>query len=280
MYSRIRNTLKRILPQPIRNFANHSFIISSNEKNSNPFADIMHIPPMTRAKTELFGKSFEFIDRSDFLFLYDEIITKEIYHFTAINSEPYIIDGGANIGMSVIYFKEIFPEAKIIGYEPDPEIFDTLNRNCHTFGLQDVKVYQEALWKENGIRRFKKQGSLGGRLAVNDGTDYDLIVKTTRLKDLLDRRVDFLKLDIEGAETEVLEDCGILLKNVMNLFVEYHSFINLEQTLHRLLTVVYQAGFRIHIHVYEPSPQPFISRNIREGIDRVDMNLDIFCFRQ
>ena len=79
--------------------------------------------------------------------------------------------------------------------------------------------------------------------------------------------------------TAVLEDCGDALRNVEQMFVEYHSFADRPQSLHRLLSVISEAGFRVHFHVYQPSPQPLFLRTIRRGIDLVDMNLDIFCFR-
>src|SRR5947209_17952551 len=76
-----------------------------------------------------------------------------------------------------------------------------------------------------------------------------------------DRPVDFLKLDIEGAETEVLADCADLLGKVENLFVEYHSFSDEPQSIHTLLSVLRGAGFRVHVHVSSGSRQPFIFRN-------------------
>lgn len=227
----------------------------------------------------VFGKSLEFVDGSDFLFLYDEIIRNEIYRFVTNEEEPYIIDGGANIGLSVIYFKRLYPTSKVIAFEPDPDIFKLLQKNCQTFELEGVELLERALWASDDTLGFRKEGSLGGRLAVNETSNADLQVRTQRLRDLLKSKVTLLKLDIEGAETNVLEDCGDALRNVENLFVEYHSFADRPQSLHRLLTLIHKAGFRTHLHVYDPSPQPLFRCTIREGTDRVDMNLDIFGYR-
>ena len=229
-------------------------------------------------RSVLFDKRFEFVDGYGFLFLYDEIIEKEIYKFSTDNPAPYIIDGGANIGLSVLYFKRSYPNSRILAFEPDPDIFTVLEKNCRTFEFEGVELFDRALWVENGSLGFRKDGSLGGCLAADDRVS-DVDVPTQRLRDLLTARVTLLKLDIEGAETEVLEDCADRLGNVENLFVEYHSFADRPQSLHRLLTVIHEAGFRTHVHVYDPSPQPLFQRTIREGIDRVDMNLDIFCYR-
>jgi FkbM family methyltransferase len=277
-YTATRTVLKGILPPFVVKLGKSALGINHHEKPE--FADVLGLPPRTAGSALVFGKRFEFIDGSDFLFLYDEIIRNEIYRFVTNEEEPLIIDGGANIGLSVVYFKRLYPRSQVIAFEPDPDIFKILQRNCQTFGLEGVELFERALWASDNTLGFRKEGSLGGRLAFNDNGNADVQVRTQRLRNLLNSRVTLLKLDIEGAETEVLEDCGAALANVQNLFVEYHSFADRPQSLHRLLAIIHDAGFRTHIHVYKPSPQPLFQRTIREGIDRVDMNLDIFGYRE
>ena len=272
--------MKSVLPASVT--LRISQALNAKNHDSQPlakFPDVRALHSMVPGSTVLFGRNFEFVDGPSFLFLYDEIIEREIYKFSTDEPAPYIIDGGSNIGLSVLYFKQVYPEARILAFEPDPNIFEVLKRNCRNFALEDVELFDRALWIENGYLGFRKEGSLGGRLADDDNSVPDESVPTQRLRDLLTSKVTLLKLDIEGAETEVLEDCADRLVNVENLFVEYHSFADRPQSLHRLLTVIHEAGFRTHFHVYEPSPQPLFTRTIREGIDRLDMNLDIFCYR-
>jgi hypothetical protein len=63
------------------------------------------------------------------------------------------------------------------------------------------------------------------------------------LRDLLDSPVDFLKIDIEGAEYAVLKDCRDRLQNVRNLFVEYHAAPDEPQRLNEMLSWFSEAGF-------------------------------------
>src|SRR5947209_7181674 len=91
-----------------------------------------------------------------------------------------------------------------------------------------------------------------------------------------DRPVDFLKLDVEGAETEVLADCADLLGRVENLFVEYHSFGDEPQSIHTLLSVMQGAGFRVHVRASTGSPQPFLFRALNLGMDN---QLCVYAFR-
>ncbi|MGH9873558.1 MAG: FkbM family methyltransferase [Pyrinomonadaceae bacterium] len=279
-HSRARKYVKRVLPASVTRRISEALNPNNNSHHPQPkFPDVRALPSMQHGSTSLFGKEFEFVDGFSFLFLYDEIIEREIYKFSTDEPAPYIIDGGSNIGLSVLYFKRAYPKARILAFEPDPNIFEVLKRNCRRFELEEVELFDRALWMENGSLGFREDGSLGGRLADDGNSASDAEVPTTRLRDLLNAKVTLLKLDIEGAETDVLEDCADRLVHVENMFVEYHSFADRPQSLHRLLKVVHEAGFRTHFHVFEPSAQPLFERTIREGIDRLDMNLDIFCFR-
>ena len=237
------------------------------------------LSPAAAGTVTLLGKPFQFVNGEDFLFVYDEIWRNQIYRFATADKEPLIIDGGSNTGLSVLYFKQLYPQSRVLGFEPDPELFDLLQANGRAQNWENVELFQQALWTENGSLTFNRQGSLGGRLAHSGENEDATTVPTRRLRDLLGQKVAFLKLDIEGAETEVLEDCRGALDNVEHIFVEYHSFVDRPQTLSRLLSVVEDAGFRVHVHVYQPSAQPLFLRDIRQGMDLVDMNLDIFCFR-
>jgi FkbM family methyltransferase len=277
-YSDVKNIPRRVLPHSVKQGIKKMLNMNPPVDNE-PFADVRKTPGMIPSTTTLFGREFHYVDGPGFLFSYNEIFNKEIYKFSTEDPSPFIIDVGANLGLSVLYFKRLFPGARIVAFEPDPDIFNSLQKNCASFELQNVELFQKAVWKENGTVHFKKEGSLGGRLCISDFAEEDVTVPSCRLRDYLTSKVTFLKIDIEGAETDVLEDSADLLRNVDHLFVEYHSFCDREQSLHRLLRVIHDAGFRVHIHSYKPSPQPLFLREIRSGIDLVDMNLDIFCYR-
>ncbi len=89
--------------------------------------------------------------------------------------------------------------------------------------------------------------------------------------------MDLLKIDIEGAETVVLEECKNLLQNVERIFVEYHSYVDKDQTLHYLLQILSDIGFRYNVQstgVF--SPNPFLQINTYYDID---LQLNIFGYR-
>ena len=229
------------------------------------------------ATTRVLGKEIRLTDAASFLFIYDELFNKNIYKFKAATDKPYIIDCGANIGLSIIYFKHLFPGASILGFEPDPGSFKVLSYNIAQFGFSDVEVIEKAVWKNEDTLNFFSEGADGGRIALESDKTKIREVKSVRLKNYLDRRVDFLKIDIEGAEATVLKDCGEALKNVDRMFVEYHSFTDQPQSLDELLNILSTAGFRYNIqHVGIFSSTPFVKINSSLNMDN---QLNIFAYR-
>ncbi len=223
------------------------------------------------------GPELQVTDGQSFVAAYRAYFQKESYRFPATSPTPLIIDGGANVGVGVRYWKRLHPTARVIAFECDPASFAALQRN--TADLHDVTLRPEALWTENGTMEFAAVGADGGHLtAVGTGNrpPQTLRVSATRLRDLLTEPVDLLKLDIEGAETDVLLDCHDRLSCVRHLFVEYHSFADRPQRLGLFFGALEQAGFRVHAHPDCWSQQPFISCPVSNG---KDFRLNVFCFR-
>ncbi len=98
-----------------------------------------------------------------------------------------------------------------------------------------------------------------------------------RLKDYLGEPVDFLKLDIEGAERDVLLDCAGSLSNVDHLLVEYHGSAGEEQRLGDVLGVIQSAGFHYHIKDAYLVKHPFVEA---QGGIRLPLQLNIFAYRE
>lgn len=223
------------------------------------------------------GKTLHVHDHASFKLGRKELFRAEAYKFISTKPAPLIIDCGSNIGMSILYFKSLYPGAKIIGFEADPYIFSFLEKNIQSCNLKDVTVLNRAVWDaDDETLSFLAEGGAGGRLQERSGQFNYIDVKTTRLKNYLNEEIDFLKIDIEGAEHKVIADCADEFKFVKNLFIEYHSMENREQNLHQILEIVHKAGFRYHIKEAYTTPFPFVKRRLNIGMD---MQLNIFCYR-
>lgn len=205
------------------------------------------VPPNTAATTNLLGGSFELADSKSFLNQYRAIFEQQIYRFSSRKEAPMIIDGGANIGLSVLYFKRSIPKCRIVAFEPDPEIFQVLTRNCAAFHLENVQLIPNALGTQDAVVRFDRDGADAGRVVAHTHSLQAVDVHASRLKDYLEQEVDLLKLDLEGAEVDVLLDCADVLSQTQNIVVEYHSFEGQPQKLHVITQLLHDAGFRLHI---------------------------------
>lgn len=99
------------------------------------------------------GYTVKFNDGPNLYILYKDIFVYRIYHFDAARPDPLILDCGSNIGMSILYFKQRYPRARIIGFEPDPDIIPFLESNITGNKLQDVRWLQAAL-SRNGKKEL------------------------------------------------------------------------------------------------------------------------------
>lgn len=240
-------------------------------------ARLEKLPLGTPVATSIFGGTFRADDAQAFLEMYKAYFERQTYQFTAKRAAPLIFDGGANVGVGVRYWKSICPDARVVAFEPDPDTFADLRANCAS--LNGIEYCQAALWVENGNRTFRALGGVQGHLAClcPQADGRNTAVTTVRLRDRLTEPVELLKLDIEGAEVDVLLDCADRLHLVDKVFVEYHSFVGAPQRLRSFFGVLEEAGYRIHALPELPAKRPFMHRPV---VNNKDFRLNVFCFRE
>ncbi len=218
------------------------------------------------------------VDKSSFLFMYEEIFKKEIYNFKTEKIDPKIIDCGANIGLATLYFMQRFPQAHISSFEPDPKIFSLLTENVSELKQnQTVELIQACLSSEDGNVTFTSDDSDGGSISKVPN-EKSFSVPSLNLEKYINDPIDFLKIDIEGAELEVLQTIKDKLHLVSQIFVEYHSFAVEDQKLDRILNILNSAGFRYYIeHIGVRSDHPYYSRTTDHNMD---LQLNIYGYRK
>jgi len=237
---------------------------------------LKHLAPGKIRRYPFLHKEIYFTAPAEFLHGVREIFIEELYK-QELQPNPYIIDCGANIGLSVIYAKEHYPGARIIAFEPDDMNFSLLEDNIKSFGYSNISLKKEAVWIANTELEFAGLGSMSSKINHNSGLATKT-VKATRLRDLLSEKVDFLKIDIEGAEYAVLKDIRDSLQNVKNLFVEYHGNFNQTGELTDMLTGIDEQGFSYYIKEAAPVYVTPFARKKRD-VYEYDVQLNIFCFR-
>ena len=230
-------------------------------------------------ETNLLGRRIRVVDAPTFLSGRHEIFDRRVYDFEAGRTDPLIIDCGSNIGLSVIFFKQRYPDARVIAFEADPDIFRVLEYNVGQCGLTDVTLHNAAVWTHNEELSFCMEGGLSGRLPKGDGDAPEQArVQGCRLRDVLAKApVDFLKMDIEGAEAAVLEDCREFVRSdwIRHLFLEYHSHVQEPQVLHEILALLTAGGYRYHIHTAFVRKCPFLDRRTLVGMD---LQLNVYAY--
>jgi len=257
---------------------------SKNSKPKDKVKEELHrlsqLPKDSSGYAHIFSKPFKYHHAASFIATYRELFEDELYKFNPkVKSGETILDCGANMGLSVLYFALNYPSHRIIAFEPEEAIFKVLTENVETFALKNVTLHQKAVWTKEETLTFHSDGGMGGRVNNLYKKSNQPInkVETVILKDYLNDKVDFLKIDIEGAEVEVLKSCKGHLGQVKHLFFEYHNHINQSQTLHELLAQVQEEGFKYHIKESSARKKPFVDRNTI--CETFDMAITIFCYK-
>ncbi len=248
-----------------------------NKKFEPEIQRLLKYPPFTEGVTTVFNKPFKFHDSGSFVVTYKELFEQEIYKFNPSANSNIILDCGANMGLSVLYFAKNYPNHKIIAFEPQENIFKVLQENVQNYRLKNVELFQKAVWDKEETLKFFTDGSMGGRVNLDYTNQKASIINAVPLRNLLNERVDFVKIDIEGAEETVLKSCVGKLREVKHIFFEFHNNINQPQILHELLLLIKNEGFYYYIKESQTRKRPFVDKEI--VCESFDMAINIFCYK-
>jgi FkbM family methyltransferase len=147
-----------------------------------------------------------------------------------------IIDGGAYIGLSAIYFTMRYPGVRVIAVEASEQNFDLLVRNTSAF--PNIQPVHAALWPQPGSLVLTDPGTGLWGLQVKEAVSPDGAapgtgeladsVRAITIGDIIREhgldRIDLLKVDIEGAEKELFGEPGPWLDQVDAICIELHDW--------------------------------------------------------
>lgn len=136
---------------------------------------------------------------------------------------PLIVDAGANVGYSALYLAEQFPDAVVIAVEPDVECVDLIKRNCGA--NPRIKPVHAALWSHrNGVDLDSRaEGSWANR--VSDGGTTPSVTLAQLIGEVPGAAPFIVKLDIEGAETEVCRASPAEVASFICIMIEPHDWM-------------------------------------------------------
>jgi FkbM family methyltransferase len=178
------------------------------------------------------GFTFHHRNEPEFELLSREIFEGGEYWFSSDKADPTILDCGSHIGLSVAWFKRRFPKAHIIAFEPDPDTFRLLQSNVAANGFENVELLNVAVSSRRGSARLYGEFGVAAPMASahslrqewgSQRSEQSILVNTVPLADYITGPVDYLKLDVEGAETEVMNSIKQQLHLVRAIGLEFHG---------------------------------------------------------
>jgi len=167
--------------------------------------------------------------------LYKKIIVQKEYEFKTQASPNCIIDAGANIGLTTVYFANKYPNTTIIAIEPEKSNYEMLIKNTKNY--PNVAAIKAALFNKVGeidlldVGRDKwgvmteannNYQSIKANSIIKIGT-VDSITINKILEDYGLTEIDILKIDIEGSEKEVFSSSFEWIAKTKSIIAELHE---------------------------------------------------------
>jgi FkbM family methyltransferase len=212
-------------------------------------------PRFTAGRIALMDLEVRYADLLTLCPQWDDIFVKRTLAFTSATPSPRILDCGANVGLASLFFRRLYPDARITAFEADPALFAILDANLRANGAGSVEARHVALWTSTGTVTFQCEGSDSGMISSLPGAvvGRPQAVPSLRLRDVLEEgSVDLLKLDIEGAEDIVLADCEPALRGVKAIVMDLHEFDPRVRQAPRVLELLSRVGFSYAIDEFVP----------------------------
>jgi FkbM family methyltransferase len=136
---------------------------------------------------------------------------------TEVRKGDIVLDIGANIGYYTLIFANLVgPEGKVFAFEPDPGNFDLLEKNVEANGYHNVILVNKAVSNKNGKIKLYLSDDIGDHRTYDPGDGRKFVeIEAVRLDDYFKQgtsRVNFIKMDIQGAEWEAIQGMNLLLQ--------------------------------------------------------------------
>ncbi|MFD1095253.1 FkbM family methyltransferase [Salegentibacter chungangensis] len=166
------------------------------------------------------------------------LITKEIERyekFYRIRSNDTVIDAGAHHGiLSLVYAKKAY-SGYVFSFEPDNKNLYELRKNLKLNNFNtNIQVIEKGLWSRSGEVKFYEAGSVASSSFYKPENSLEKNIEVITLDDFIeenDIKVDFIKMDVEGAELNILKGARQTLCNLKpNLSIATYHLVEGELT--------------------------------------------------
>jgi FkbM family methyltransferase len=181
-----------------------------------------------------------------------EVWLKNIYNQFGVKVEDgdLVIDIGAHIGIFSTYAAEKNKSGKIFSFEPFKDNFNRLKFHKNLNNKSNIKELNLGVAGENGKKSFyvNSKNSGGHSLIKNIDRKKEVEIETIRLSDFCKKekikKIDFLKIDSEGAEFEIFQKDHSFLNIVKKIIIECHPVKG--ESVFSILSILKKYNFTIH----------------------------------
>lgn len=196
----------------------------------------------------------------------------------AVKPGDIVFDIGANVGYyTVLASKKVGRRGKVFAFEPDPHNLTFLQKNQQINNCQNVEIIEKAVADKDGKSYFLQDTSNPGesRLSNKGEITVETITLDTFISQKKIKKVDVIKIDIEGAEIQALKGGREFLKNSKNIkiFIECNQtkLKESKKTVDELIKKILSLKFEIKeiINESERKIYPFTELELHKNLQRV-----------
>lgn len=179
--------------------------------------------------------------------------TTQYLEFAKLSPGSVVLDLGAYSGLTSIIFKRaVGHQGFVIAIEADSTNFDSVKRNINLYETivghrGGIRLVKGAIWSHSNGLNFSSESNMGSSASTILGNHRGVVdfVPSYTLSDISKdlNNVDFMKVDIEGAEIEVLRDSEFILRFLPKIIVETHIVGN-QMSTQAVLDLLEPLGYR------------------------------------
>lgn len=142
-----------------------------------------------------------------------QFFEEHLVHFfnKIIKDDSIIIEGGAHIGIHTIRFSKLAPNGHVYSFEASKRNFDLVNKTIVENNITNVTIKNNALYSENKLV-YLSEHQHPDQDSVN--TKFGTPIQAVTIDSLNLPNIDFIKLDVEGAELDVLKGAQNVIKTL------------------------------------------------------------------
>lgn len=228
---------------------------------------VVRIKPMPDGNCLVASLGTEMIIPRDNMPTFIEIFRDCVYEqFSSPEEGNIVIDVGAHVGMFTVKAAKLVGDSGlVVAIEPEPRTLALLQRNIESHGLTNVKVISKAIYNEKMTVRLYLQDLSGHHSLCRRSGDY-IEVEADSLDNIISKlgldRVDFVKIDVEGAELEILRGAEKVLASpgIKLSIASYHVLPDGQPQLPGIVSYLESRQFRTQVYIKGSCPYVYAKK--------------------